>query len=81
MVELVKHKRRRLTFLSDGYQSVYRLVPTGVVTATGSMAEIRVYTAPVTIGGIAFNSRGVLFFSDGPKGRLWRVVNGAPVLP
>ncbi|MEM3647304.1 MAG: hypothetical protein QW334_04065 [Thermofilum sp.] len=65
---------------SEGYQSVYRLDPAGAVTATGSMAEALVYTAPVTIGGIAFNSRGELFFSDGPRGRLWRVVNGTAML-
>lgn len=65
---------------SEGYQSVYRLVPAGAVTATGSMVDIPVYTAPVTIGGIAFNSRGELFFSDGSRGRLWKVVNGTSVL-
>ncbi|MEM2058638.1 MAG: hypothetical protein QXO76_10360, partial [Thermoproteota archaeon] len=65
---------------SEGYQSVYRLDPAGAVTATGSVAETLVYTAPVTIGGIAFNSRGELFFSDGPRGRLWRVVNGTAML-
>jgi len=65
---------------SEGYQSVFRLVPQGAVTASGSMAAVLVFTSPITIGGIAFNSRGELFFSDGPRGRLWKLVNATPVL-
>jgi hypothetical protein len=65
---------------TEGYQSVFRLVPTGAVTASGSMAAVLVFTSPITIGGIAFNSRGELFFSDGPRGRLWKLVNATPVL-
>jgi len=36
--------------------------------------------APHSVGGIAFNSKGELFYSDGPRGRLWKVVNGTPEL-
>ncbi|MGB9718916.1 MAG: hypothetical protein ACPL4E_10885 [Thermoproteota archaeon] len=61
----------------EGYQSVFRLVPQGAITASGSMAAVLVFTSPIAIGGIAFNSRGELFFSDGPRGRLWKVVNGS----
>ncbi len=41
------------------------------------MAAVLVFTSPIAIGGIALNSRGELFFSDGPRGRLWKVVNGS----
>jgi len=64
---------------TEGYQSIFKLVP-GFANDSGKMFEIPVYTAPLPIGGIAFNSKGELFFSDGPRGRLWKLVNGTPVL-
>jgi hypothetical protein len=65
---------------AEGYQSVFKLVPSTLTTASGSMVAVPVFTSPITIGGIAFNSKGELFFSDGPRGRLWKLVNGTPVL-
>ena len=41
---------------TEGYQSVFKLVP-GFANDSGKMFEIPVYTAPLPIGGIAFNNR------------------------
>ena len=65
---------------TEGYQSIFRLTPQNIVTASGSMSAVPIFTSPITIGGMAFNSKGELFFSDGPRGRLWKVVDGMPIL-
>ncbi|MCX8151165.1 MAG: hypothetical protein N3D85_06660, partial [Candidatus Bathyarchaeota archaeon] len=61
---------------SEGSQSIYKLTQ----TPSGNMTETIVFKTPHSIGGIAFNSKGELFYSDGQRGRLWKIVNGTPEL-
>ncbi|MBS7657172.1 hypothetical protein KEJ33_04530 [Candidatus Bathyarchaeota archaeon] len=66
------------TIPTEGYQSIYRLEPDP--SSPSVLRAIKVFTPQQAIGGIAFNSKGELFYSDGPKGRLWKVVNGTSQL-
>jgi len=66
------------TIPTEGYQSIYRLDPDPASPTV--LRNVKVFTPQWSIGGIAFNSKGELFYSDGAKGRLWKVVNGTSQL-
>jgi len=65
------------TIPTEGYQSIYKLVP---MSQSSYLTEVLAFKPQQSIGGIAFNSKGELFYSDRPKGRLWKVVNGTALL-